>query len=314
MTLEISKNAMFLEKLIALLSASLKGFSQVVLIGNTFSGCLILLGITLHSPLLGVMAFLSAVVGTLTGKYCGGDKTLIHEGIYSFNSVLCGISTILFLGGEKRWLIALLAAALASLSMAFLEKWFAKWNVPVLTTPFVIITWIGLLAAYKFDTLRIDPGFVVSSPAQWNIPTEGTPTLLMGLIKGIGEVFVIDSLWTGSLILFALFLAGWRFGVYAFIGAFTSWFTAYFIGVDSQSLNLGLYNYNAVLTIIAVSLVFDAKAAKTPLTGILAAMLTVPVTAGLELLLDPLGLPALTFPFIVCTWLFIAARKLFPKI
>ncbi len=312
--LQTSKNLIYLERLFSLLSASLKGFSQVVLVGNTFSGCLILLGITLHSPILGLMAFLSSIVGTITGKYCGGDEFLIRQGIYSFNSVLCGISAILFLGGDKRWFIAIFAAVLASLSMAFLSKWFDKWNVPVLTIPFVAITWIGLLSTYRFDMLRIDSGFVVSSPAQWNIPTEGTPTLLIGLIKGIGEVFVIDSLWTGSLILIALFWAGWRFGVYAFIGAFTSWFTAYFIGVDSQSLNLGLYNYNAVLTIIAVSLVFDSKAEKTPLTGIFAAMLTVPVTAGLELLLDPFGLPALTFPFIICTWLLMVARKLFPKI
>ena len=108
----------------------------------------------------------------------------------------------------------------------------------------------------------MDPGFVISSPARWNLQTEGTPTLLVGLIKGIGEVFVIDSLLTGSLILVGLFLAGWRFGVYAITGTFVSWLTAYFMGVDAQSLNLGLYNYNAVLTIIAVSLVFDNKPKK----------------------------------------------------
>lgn len=301
-------------KLYELISASLKGFSQVILVENAVSGFLILIGITLHSPSLGVMAFLSALVGTITAKYCGGDRTMISAGIYSFNSVLSGITAILFLSGDKRWFLALLAAALASLAMAILSKWFAKWGVPVLTIPFVFITWIGLLVAYRTDKLYMNPDFVTSSPAQWNLPIEGTPTLLVGLIKGIGEVFVIDSLWTGSFILIGLFLAGWRFGVYAIIGTFVSWLAAYFIGVDTQSLNLGLYNYNAVLTIIAVSLVFDNKAEKTPLTGIIAATLTVPVTAGLELLLNPLGLPALTFPFILCTWLFIGARKFFPKI
>ena len=159
--------------------------------------------------------------------------------------------------------------------------------------------------------MHINPSFVTSSPAQWNLPIEGRPTLIIGLIKGIGEVFIIDSIWTGSLILVGLFIAGWRFGVYAIIGALVSWITAFYFGADIQSLNLGLYNYNAVLTIIAVSIVLDNHKKKSLMLGILAAALTVPVTAGLELLLIPIGLPALTFPFIVCSWLFLGARAVF---
>jgi len=308
--LQANSDAGFLVKFYALISASLKGFSQVLLVGNTVSGSLILLGITLHSPALGLIAFLSSIVGTITAKFIRADQNTIRDGIYGFNSVLCGIAPVLFLHGEKRWLFALFAAVFAALLMALLSKLLGKWRIPVLTIPFVFITWIGLLAAYRFDTINMDPSFVISSPALWNLKTEGTPTLIIGLIKGIGEVFVIDSLLTGSLILVGLFWAGWRFGVYAIIGAFVSWLTAYFMGVDSQSLNLGLYNYNAVLTIIAVSLVYGQKRL---LIGIIAATLTVPVTAGLELLLDPLGLPALTFPFILCSWLFIGARKVFLK-
>lgn len=312
--IQVVPNSDIIQRIYLLIKTSLKGFSQVLLVGNAISGFLIFVGITLHSPILGMMTFISSIVGTVTGKYIGGDRVMIHEGIYGFNSILCSIAAILFLNGDKRWFIALFAAAIAALLMATLTKVFAKWNIPVLTIPFVVVTWIGLLIAYRTDKLYMDPGFVISSPTMWNLPVEGTPTLFIGMIKGIGEVFIIDSLWTGSLILVGLFWAGWRFGIYAIIGALVSWLTAYSIGVDSQSLNLGLYNYNAVLTIIAVSLVFDSKKKKRLLTGIIAATLTVPVTAGLELLLDPLGLPALTFPFIVCSWLFIALRKLYPKI
>ena len=153
---------------------------------------------------------------------------MIRAGIYSFNSVLSGMAVILFLTGDNRWIIALLAAAIAALSMVMLTKWIAKWGIPILTLPFVFITWIGLLVTYRTDVLHMDPGFVTSSPARWNLPTEGTPTLLVGLIKGIGEVFIIDSLLTGSLILVGLFLAGWRFGVYAIIGTFVSWLDCLF--------------------------------------------------------------------------------------
>lgn len=301
-------------ELIQLMTASLKGFSQVLLVGNAISGFLILIGITLFSPILGIMALLSSIVGTVTGKYCGADPLLVREGIYGFNGILCGIAAVLFLHGDKRWFIALFAAALAALSMKLLTKVLDRWNIPALTIPFIFITWIGLLIAYRVDVLYMDPDFVISSPAMWNLSIEGTPTVYTGMIKGIGEVFMIDSLWTGALILIALFFVGWRFGTYAIIGAFVSWLTAYFIGADSHSLNLGLYNYNAVLTIIAVGLIFNKQSKPTLLTAIIAATLTVPVTAGLELLLGPLGLPALTFPFIICSWFFIGLRKFFPNI
>ncbi len=294
--------------------ASLKGFSQVLLIGNALSGLLILIGITLFSPILGLYTFLAAMIGTITGKLIHANSFLVQEGIYGFNSVLCAITPILFLNGNKRWVLALVAAVLAAISMRLLTKLFDQWNIPVLTAPFVIITWIGLLVAYRVDALYMDPDFVISSPAMWNISTKGTPSLWKGMIKGIGEVFVIDSLWTGSLILIGLFFVGWHFGLFAIIGAFVSWLTAFFIGVDTQSLNLGLYNYNAVLTVIAVGLVFNKKEQPTLVTAIIAATLTVPVTAGLEIILNPIGLPALTLPFIVCTWLFTGLRKFFPMI
>lgn len=297
-----------------LIYASLRGFSQVLLVANSFSGLLILIGITLFSPVLGMMTFFASIIGTLTGRFVRVDSSLIHNGIYGFNSVLSSITPILFLHGNKRWVLALFAAVIAALLMRVLTNILDKWNIPVLTVPFVLITWIGLLVAYRVDTLYMNPDFVISSPAMWNIPTEGTPILFIGMLKGIGEVFVIDSFWTGSLTLIALFIAGWRFGLYAIIGAFVSWLTAYFIGADTLSLNLGLYNYNAVLTVIAIGLVFYKKDKPTLLVAMIAAMLTVPVTAGLELLLDEFGLPVLTFPFIICTWLVAGVRKFFPNI
>lgn len=297
-----------------LLSSSLKGFSQVLLVGNTLSGLLILTGISLFSPILGLFTFLAAIIGTITGQWLRADKLLIREGIYSFNSILCAITPILFLHGHKRWFIALLAAGIAAILVKGFMKTLDQWHIPVLTTPFVLITWVGLLIAYRVNTISMDPNFVISSPAMWNIPTEGTPSLWKGMIKGVGEVFVIDSLWTGAMILIGLFIVGWRFGLYAIIGAFVSWITAFSIGADTHSLNLGLYNYNAVLTIIAVGLIFNKKKQPTLITAIIAATLTVPVTAGLEMILNPIGLPALTLPFILCTWLFTGLRKFFPEI
>ncbi len=296
-----------------LFQISLKGFSQVMLIENSLSGGLILLGISLHSPLLGLMAFLSSIVGTMVGRYFGGDRKAVSAGIYGFNSILSSIAVMLFLQNEWRWFIALCAAFTAAFLMVALSKKLVRWNIPILTFPFIFVTWISLIMAYRIEIFHVNPAFVTSSPAKWALPVEGTPHFFLGLIKGVGEVFIIDSIWAGSLILIALFVAGWRYGVYAIMGTFVSWLTAYSLGVDIELLDLGLYNYNAVLTIIAVGLLFDDKR-NFPLVGIFAAAMTVPIAAGMDLILYPNGLPVITSPFIISTWVSLAIRKAIPKI
>jgi len=76
-------------------------------------------------------------------------------------------------------------------------------------------------------------------------------------------------------------------------------------------LDLGLYNYNAVIAIIAVGLMFGEKN-NFPLMGIFAAAMTVPIAAGMDLILYPNGLPVLTSPFIISIWLFLAMRRTIP--
>lgn len=291
-----------------LFSISLKGFSQVMLMESALSGGLILLGISLHSPFLALMALLASVIGTLTGNYLGGDKTAVKSGLFGFNSLLSGIAVMLFLHVSWRWLVVPLVGCAAAILMIFFSKILDRWHIPVLTVPFVLITWLALLLTYSIDGLHINPSFATASPTKWLIPYEGTPNFFVSLIKGVGEVFIIDSVWAGSLILVALFMAGWRYGVYAIAGAFISWITAISLGVDADSLDLGLYNYNAVLTIIAVGLLFDEKR-NFPLVGIVSAATTVPISIWVDHLINPFGLPALTLPFILTTWMFLIVRK-----
>ena len=53
------------------ITASLKGISQVMLIENAITGLLILIAITISSYYLGIIALLSAVIGTLVAKWGG---------------------------------------------------------------------------------------------------------------------------------------------------------------------------------------------------------------------------------------------------
>lgn len=185
------------KKVELLVFSSFKGFSQVMLMENKISGSLILFGIALYSPLLALIAFLSSIVGTSIGLFM--DSELAKKGMYGFNAVLSGIAVMLFSHSDWRWILALLAAVFSAYLMYILSKISARWNIPILTTPFIVTTWVGLLIVYQIKIIHMSPAFVVSSPVQWNIPSEGKPNFIPGLIKGVGEVLLLIPFGRGSL-------------------------------------------------------------------------------------------------------------------
>ncbi|MEK3887833.1 urea transporter [Bacillus sp. FSL K6-3431] len=294
---------------LSLIPATLRGVSQVILLENAMSGFIIIIGLSIASPALGLMAFISSAIGTLVGDFGGADKKQVQIGLFGFNSVLTGIAIMMFMEGGVRWIIAMAGAAVASLLTAAFMHTAKKFAYPVLTFPFIILTWFLLLSAYRFTAFQLSSDLVPQSLSQWQLDVEGDPRLFSGLIKGVAEVFLIDTFWSGVFILIAVFWAGWKYGVYTLFATAVSWLVAYSLGADIKLLNLGLYSYNAVLSMIAVGSVYNVRQRSFPFAATIAAMATVLVTASVDTWLLPFGLPPLTLPFVLCTWLFIGSRK-----
>ncbi|MFC4801329.1 urea transporter [Neobacillus sp. GCM10023253] len=297
------------------LRASLKGISQVILIENSITGLLILIAIAISSIYLGVIALLSAMIGTFTAMLGGADKESIDQGLLGYNSVLTGMALALFLQGPYMWTVALAGAVVAAVLTAAMMHFMKNTKVPILTFPFIVLTWLMLLAAYKLKHLSLSASLVPQDLANWQLNIAGKVNLLDGVFHGIGQVFFLNNTWSGILVLIAVFWGSRKLGMYAAIGNAAAIIIAYVLGGEHSLIVLGLYGYNAILTIIAVSGVFNEKHNRYNLpSGILAACLTVPITAGLSTWLLPYGLPALTMPFVLSTWLILGARKTMPNL
>lgn len=307
------KNSVYANKYFSFILYSFKGVSQVLLIDSVITGILIIVGIMLYSPLLGFIAFISSLLGTLLAYYLGGDIDDLSIGLFGFNPTLTGMATMFLVNSPYSWMYALFAASASSVFFLILHRAFKKKNIPVLTVPFVLITWSMQLAGVHLGIFHVNPEFIAETRTFFTFSPDALPDFALVLIKGISEVFLIDSLWTGLLILIALFFAGWKYGVYAIMGTFVALLTAYFFGVNTEKIELGLFNFNAILAIISVGLTFDHKERRFPIIGIIAAMASVVVTASINLLIFPLGLSALTFPFILTTWIFLSIRNKFLK-
>ncbi len=298
------------------ITSSLKGISQVILIENAVSGFIILVAITIASYSLGIIAFSSAVIGTLIAKIGGASQDSISQGLFGYNSVLTGMALSLFLIGDDRWIIALCGAAIVAIFSAAMMHFMDPSGIPILTFPFIALTWFLLLTTYKLVSFKLSPELVPQNLASWHLNIEGREheNWLEGAVHGIGQIYFLDYTLSGILLFVAVFWAGWRFGFYAIIGNIAALLTAYGLGGEHHVIFLGLYGYNAILSIIAVSIVFKDNERHGLLIGIFVSCLTVPITASIATWLIPFGLPALTMPFVLCTWLILGARKVLPKL
>ncbi|WP_256238807.1 urea transporter [Bacillus sp. EB600] len=306
---KIKRNAVNKSSFAWLITSSLKGISQVILIENAVTGFIILVAILISSIALGIITLLSAIIGTLIAKIGGADLDSINQGLYGYNSVLTGMALSLFLSGDDRWVIALIGAAIAAIFSAMFIHLMKNTGLPVLTFPYIILTWSLLLTSYRLTAFKLSPALVPQSLTKWKLNIEGETDWFDGSMNGIGQVFFLDNNLSAILIFIAIFWAGWKFGVYAIIGNAAGLVSSYLHGGEHSLIFMGLYGYNAILTIIAVSIVFKENQRFALLSGIIAACLTVPITASVDTWLLPYGLPALTMPFVLCSWLFLGARK-----
>ncbi|KMY54490.1 urea transporter [Bacillus sp. FJAT-27231] len=301
--------------LFSFLSASLKGISQVMLIENAIAGLIILLAITTFSYTLGIIALLSAFIGTFIGMIGGADRQSVNQGLFGYNSVLTGVALTLFLIGPYQFIIALASAALAAVLTAAMMHVMKNTGIPVLTFPFIIMTWFMILASYRLKVFRLTSGLVPQDLSNWELDITGKINWTEGAFNGIGQIFFVHSTLSGIILFIAVFFAGWKLGFYAVLGNVVALLVSYMLGGEHTLIYMGLYGYNAILTILAVSVVFNEGRHRFGLiSGIVAAALTVPFTASVATWLLPYGLPALTMPFVLSTWLFLGARKVLPNL
>ncbi len=285
----------------------------MLLIENTVTGLIVLFAIMIASVPLGLVALASSGIGTGIALVSGAEKAVINQGLFGYNSVLTGLALSLFLSGEKRWGIALAGAAVTVLFTAALMHLLKAMEVPILTFPYILLTWSVLLASFGLASIQLSPNLVPQDLSHWKLQAEGHFEATE-LIEGVGQIYFLENIYSSFLILIGIFWASWRMGLYAVVGTVLSSLTAYGLGAGSPSFNSGLYGYNAVLAIMAVTVVFKDRRHNSIPAGIVAAILTVPLMASITDVMIPYGLPALTMPFVIVTWLFLSLRKVLPKL
>ena len=186
----------------------------------------------------------------------------------------------------------------------------APWKVNSLTFPFVFCTWLFLLASRYMFGLEGDelskPALAVADATQGLDTSFGH--LVIYWLKGIAQVFLINSWVTGAIFLVGLAVCSRAAAVYAALGSAISLGLAVAFGADASDIANGLFGFSPVLTAIAIGCTFYSVNWRSALWAVAATVATVFIQAGMDALMLPYGIPTLTGPFCVTTWLFLLPR------
>lgn len=292
----------------------LRGAGQVVFCDNAATGLIVLTAFYIGGIITGLAATIGLISSTITAYAFKFDKKDIEVGLYGFNGVLVGACLSIFLEHTSQfWLYIILASMLSSILWIALTKTLQMFNIPAATSPFVLISWVFLVVTSIFENSTLGSMLPITNMQlaiidNSNIPLE---TWFLALARSIGQIVFTDNIFAGGLLLVAITVVTLRGALMAVGGAFIGVIVPMLIGVNQGAIEVGLYGFNPVLTMIAVGWVFLEHNGRTALLAILAGILAVFCQVVLTILLSPLGLPVLAFPFILTLWivLFIVSKS-----
>ena len=176
-------------RILRFVDINLRGVAQVMFQNHPLTGTLFLAAIGWGSyaagvPQVAIAGLLAVVVATLTAQWLRVDEASLASGLYGYNGVLVGLALATFLApGALLWVYVVLGAAVSVIAMLGIANAVKPWGVSALTFPFVLITWLLLLATYGFSGLTgtaLPSGNVVT-PFQ---PYEASPLALIDLVAG----------------------------------------------------------------------------------------------------------------------------------
>jgi urea transporter len=269
-----------------------RGVGQVFFQENALTGALFTAGIALSSPPMAVAAVAGSAIGAVTAKILGFDRGALLAGVYGFNAALVGLSTLFFFDIGPASIVLLVLGCIASTLLARLLQ--RQLSFPTYTLAFIVTTWALFYLGVALDLPQVE-----------NVAGPKADSLLAAIIRGVGQVKFQANAGTGLLFLLGIAVNDWRHAIWVLTASILSVLGAVFHNAPTEGIALGLYGYNAPLTALVLFLWRPSLIA--PLLGI---VLCIPITEYVPLL----GLPALTLPFVLTTWLVLALGVLEAKL
>jgi len=302
---------------LSFLDSILRGIGQVMLQNNSFAGLIFLIGIFFNSILFGWAVVLGTAASTATALLLGVNRSHVRAGLFGFNGALVAIALLYFLEPNiLTWIYVVLAAACTTIILAAVLNLLAIWKVPALTAPFVFTTLFFVMACARFGRLH-STGVLPTAGLPKAATVEGIvtfSTITEGLFNGIAQIFFQSNAISGAIFAIGLLISSRKACCAGLLGSFTGLLVAWAMGAAEPAIRSGAFGFNSALTAIALGSVFFVLDTVSATYALLAVIITAVMFAAISAALEPLGMPALTSPFVLVVWLFVLASPLFPRL
>ncbi|MEG2662381.1 MAG: urea transporter [Hafnia sp.] len=282
-----------------------RGFSQIILQSNTVAGifffaAIVIAGIESQKPELIFYTITGAILSPMMAYAMNYSEEEIKNGIWGYNAILYSIALSIFTPTSTQSIFLLI---LGNIGVVVLTPLLARYlgSLPVLTLPFVMMTWLAcLLADIPDETSSVQTSKLFIQPVDY----------ITASINNYMEIFLLSSFTGGILVILGLTFCDKKI---LFITSIVSVISVTLSQVDdSVTLNKvinGLYGYNVILTTVAVILFGKLEFKANIITGAWCVGFTLVSGIVLNTVLSQWSLPMLTLPFVICTWLYLSVQK-----
>jgi urea transporter/murein DD-endopeptidase MepM/ murein hydrolase activator NlpD len=274
-----------------------QGYAWVLLMPSTAAGVVLIIA-TFAAPKLALIGLLGASITLLSARCLRVTEGM--SSVYVFNGLLTG----LFLASHyQTTLPLLLLLGFASVLVALITHSFAGvlWRfsqLPVLSLPFVLASWLAQLAANSY-------GRLVPIADSTHLSTNWADTFLASL----GSIFFQPDPYLGAVLFITLLITSRTLAFLAVLGfsAGVAWVALFNIIVPPYFAPNWIFN--AMLAAMATGGLFVVPSINGLLLSTISALLAALLAAAISQGLLSVGLTPLALPFLLSTWLCLYAAQ-----
>lgn len=281
-------------------------YSQVFFTRNRGVG-LLLLAATFVQPLLGVLGLASILLSFGVVRLAHFSPELARRGMYGYNPLLVGLAVGGFLEVNATVLAVLFLAIIAVIFLqTALESVLGYFfNLPVLSLPFVTVTFV-VLAAVPF----MKDAHLVSSLTQWSASgASWMPDAAALYLRCLGAIFFQPDLLAGLVVLAALVVYSRIAVVLSFVGFAMGHLLLVQVFDFSSPFIALIVGYNFILTAVALGGVWFVPQRSSFVFAAVGSLIAGLLTAATVLLVRPYRLPVLILPFNLTMFLLLYAMR-----
>ncbi|MBT7310931.1 urea transporter, partial [bacterium] len=292
-------------------------YSEIFFARNRLVGLLILLATMirpafnggpglLHGFLLGLTGLASILLANAIALSLNLHRDTVREGFLGYNALLVGLAIPAMFEFTAVMPIVLIMSivAVVFLTAALRNAFGYQFNLPVLSVPFLLVTYLAIAASPVFDTLQRNYDWIIDADqVLW------LPDMIEYYLRSLGAIFFVPNVVSGLLIFIGILIFSRYAILLSWLGYFMSWI------LMEHLFNLphsDIYHYvafNFMLTGIAIGGIWFVPQFASMVLTFASILITGAVLAGSVALLEPFGLPVLILPFNVTMFLVLYAMR-----